>query len=240
MALGFTKEEARIYIICLQSGPSPISAIAKWAATKRQTCLYTIKNLIEKGYVSSAVRDSVPYYTAEHPSILIAKSEERSKIATELIPELLSITNTLTTKPKIRYYQWEGIATALWEIRKHDHVSAITNLDLAIEDHLEELKAFRRNRAEGATTRTRILTARTERVLEFLQSEPLPDGDSYRFIDPSEFRIENDLVILDNKVIVLSIPRTESYALWIESNSYCTTQKAIFEALWKHAERYTP
>lgn len=29
MALGFTKEEARIYIICLQSGPSPISAIAK-------------------------------------------------------------------------------------------------------------------------------------------------------------------------------------------------------------------
>jgi hypothetical protein len=57
------------------------------------------------GYISLFEKDGVVFYTAEHPSILERKLEENKERTEKLIPELLSIANIITKKPKVRFYE---------------------------------------------------------------------------------------------------------------------------------------
>ena len=45
------------------------------------------------------------YFSVESPQILVNQMEEKFQKAKKLLPELLSITNTIAYKPKIQYYE---------------------------------------------------------------------------------------------------------------------------------------
>jgi hypothetical protein len=57
------------------------------------------------GYISTSSRDGITYYLPENPQSLKSKLIEKMERVDSLIPELLSITNTLAKKPKIRFYE---------------------------------------------------------------------------------------------------------------------------------------
>jgi hypothetical protein len=231
--LWFTHEEARIYIACLEVWTAPISAIARRTDTKRQTCLYTIKKLIEKWFISSIEKDGNTYYIPENPEILrknITLQLEKTNI---IIPELLSITNTLTQKPRIRFYEGRNLDKILSELHKETYVRAITNLDMAILHRKEELIRFREERKLNPEIHTQVITYNTQRVQNFLGVFGIPLGDEYRYIKLGDFEIQNDIIILKDKVLILSIPQETSSAIVIEWISFVQTQQAIFETLWR-------
>lgn len=232
-AFGFSQEESNIYLVCLNIGSNPVSIIAKNANIKRQTCLYTVKKLESKWSISSYVKNGVTYYSAITPEELIKQQKEKMQQIEDALPEILSIMYREAVAPKVRYYQNEGVSLVTNEILKHNKVAVFTNLDRAIENHLQELKNFRNNRKDW-WTHSRILTYQSEQVMDFFTKEWIPSGDEYRFLKKGDFEIENDIVITDTSVYILSMCNTEKYALVIESASFARAQKSVFELLWSH------
>src|SRR3989338_5643152 len=94
-SLGLSGEEAKVYLATLELGGSFVSAVARRAKVNRSTCYHTLDNLIKKGLVSSYQKGKVLHFTAEDPTRFMQMAEEKVQRTKNLIPELLSITNTL-------------------------------------------------------------------------------------------------------------------------------------------------
>jgi sugar-specific transcriptional regulator TrmB len=104
-SLGLTDEESKVYLAVLELGGAYVSAIAKKANVHRVSCYHTLGNLVTKGLISSLIRNNMKYFSVESPKVLVNQLEEKYHKAQELLPELLSLTNSLAYKPKIQYYE---------------------------------------------------------------------------------------------------------------------------------------
>lgn len=104
-AFGFDLKEESVYIALLELGEANISAVVKKACVKRTTTYAILGLLHEKGLVGISRRKKRTMYFAEDPRILKQQMNERQQKLDAILPQLLSITNVLSRKPKIRYYE---------------------------------------------------------------------------------------------------------------------------------------
>src|SRR3989338_9197985 len=93
--LGLTPEESKVYLAILELGGGFVSSIARRANVNRSSCYHTMESLVKKGLVSSYQKGKVLHFTAEDPKRFLQMAEEKIERTKNLIPELLSITNTL-------------------------------------------------------------------------------------------------------------------------------------------------
>lgn len=234
-ALGLTREEANTYMTCLSIWSNPVSTVAQKLGIKRQTCLYTIKKLESMGYISSYIKNGVNNYSAVKVEDIIQKHREKLGQIEQLLPEISSLIHRWATIPKVRYYQNEGISIVMDEILTQKTVCVLTNLEKSINHHSRELKNFR-SRRNWEQIYSRIITYKSDEVLSFFDKEWKPSGDEYRFLKKDDFNIDNDIVIAENVVYILSIGNIEKYALVIEGSTFAWTQQKIFEILWSIAQ----
>ena len=234
-SLGLTREEANAYMTCLSIWSNPVSTIAQKLGIKRQTCLYTIKKLESMGYISSYIKNGVNNYSAVKVEDIIQKHKEKLRQIEQSLPEISSLIHRWANIPKVRYYQNEGISIVMDEILTQKTVCVLTNLEKSINYHSRELKNFR-SRRDWEQIYSRIITYKSEEVLSFFDKEGKPSGDEYRFLKKDNFNIDNDIVIAENVVYILSIGNIEKYALVIEGSTFAWTQQKIFEILWSIAQ----
>src|SRR3989338_10928687 len=133
--LGFTKKEASVYLATLELGASAASIIARKAGIDRVNCYHLLENLMRKGFVSSFVKSHVRMFSAENPKKLVSMFEEKMHKARRLLPELLSMTNTLTFKPKIQFFEGiEGVKNIFLDtLTAKSEIVGYTNLKALIE-----------------------------------------------------------------------------------------------------------
>lgn len=101
--LGFSDGEAKTYIAALELGETSVARIAQKAGLERTTVYGFLDNLKQRGLISLSHHGKKTLYNAENPKKLRVEVEEKEKFVDALLPELLSITNALDRKPKIRY-----------------------------------------------------------------------------------------------------------------------------------------
>lgn len=93
--------------------------------------------------MSHITRDKIRYYSPEPPQKIVNILEGRVHYAKKILPELLSITNTLALKPKIKYYEgMEGVKnilndtlTAKKELLGYSNLKAFAEL---FDDYIKE------------------------------------------------------------------------------------------------------
>ncbi len=108
--LNFDEKEADVYLALLELGEANIEQIAKKSGVKRTTVYHVIEALKEKGYIEMSKIGKKTLYYALSPKKIGEKLEEKKLIFEKIMPGLLSITNDIEKKPKIRYYEGkEGI-----------------------------------------------------------------------------------------------------------------------------------
>ena len=105
--IGLTDREAKIYTSLLELGETNVQKISNKAKIKRTTVYNIINTLKEKGLTSTIIRKKRKYYIASDPRDLGYKLEERKQIINNLMPELLSISNLIDKKPKIKFFEGE-------------------------------------------------------------------------------------------------------------------------------------
>lgn len=234
--IGLNDKEARIYLACLELGPTNIQNIAEKADIKRSTVYEILESLKEKGLMHVTTKGKRKLYLASEPENLLETIKEREKLLKEILPQLKSINNVGFAKPKITFYEGkEGLRDIYMEALKSSTNNAdwISPMKSVLEtvgtdwmEHYVELKVKKN------------YWIRSIHIWDLVI-------DSYKYQDPSTFKktlrdvrfspkginIPNAIGIYDNKVAVLS-SRKEGFGFIIESEDYAQSMRELYKLLW--------
>jgi len=242
--LGLKDEEARIYLAVLELGGTFVSAIAKKAKVHRVNSYKILEDLVQKGLVSRFNKNGIQCFAVESPKILVQQQEEKLKQARRILPELLSMTNSLAYKPKIQYYEGaEGVKNIFEDtLSAQKEMVGYTNLakiPLIISESY--LKEYARRKIEKRI-KTRMLSPLSKSGLNHLKKYYPKDFDSELveifFINPDQFPFEYEINIYENRVSLISLNPQELMGMIIESPLYAKTQRAAFNLAWLGATTF--
>ncbi|MBU2560898.1 MAG: helix-turn-helix domain-containing protein [Nanoarchaeota archaeon] len=120
-SLGFTESESKVYLALLKIGGFVSKgAILKETRTAPSKVYFVLQKLIDKGLVSTIVKNNVKQFKASPPSrikdyIALKKSElaKEEETANKLLPKLESLSSSLKepTTAEI-FFGWKGMQTA--------------------------------------------------------------------------------------------------------------------------------
>jgi len=241
--LGLTEVEGKVYMALLELGGGYVSTIARKSALPRVNCYHILENLTSKGLVNHVTRNRVRYFTAEPPQKIVNLLEDKTRYAKKILPELLSITNTLALKPKIRYYEGlEGVKTILDDtLTAKTELLGYSNLESAAELFGDFIMEYSRKKME-LKIKTRFICPSSPKsslyIKDYYPKEFPPELIEILYVNPKEFWFENEIIIYDNKVAVISLNREEQIGMIFESRVYAMSQRAIFNLAWLGASSF--
>lgn len=228
--MGFSQDEGRVYLAALELGETSVARIADKAKIERTTAYTHIETLKRRGLISMSRHGKKTVYTAESPKKLRNELDEKWKLLDGLLPELLSITNAIDQKPKVRYFDSrEGIYDIFRETLEYPD----SRMRMWMSSPWYEDKNFWYDY---------YLPARLEKKIHLSAIVPkTAENESFVTEDPISLRetrmtdshnIMADIVLYGLRNIAI-ISYVESTALVIESKRLFETLQMIFEAHWE-------
>lgn len=119
-AIGMSEKEGKAYLAILELGEATMSDIVKKSHLKRTTLYDIIEILREKGLIGLSKYKKRITYVAENPAKLLECLEEEKQAIQRVMPELLTITNSMLKKPKVRFYEGrDGIKDVYRDILRY-------------------------------------------------------------------------------------------------------------------------
>ncbi|PIR92604.1 hypothetical protein COU01_00850 [Candidatus Falkowbacteria bacterium CG10_big_fil_rev_8_21_14_0_10_44_15] len=91
---GFTPPQARLYLCGLQLGPVLMKPLAQTAQVSRSTAYYLMAELERRNFFTSRKVGKRVYYQAALPAKLLAMTQDRERLITDLLPTLQTITRS--------------------------------------------------------------------------------------------------------------------------------------------------
>ena len=240
---GLSKDEAKVFITTLELGGGYASTIAKKARVPRVNCYHLLEKLTKKKLVVPVQRGKIQFFMPEPPQVLLNQQEQRFKRAKELLPELLSITNTHPFKPKIRAFEGlDGIKEIFNQtLKAKGEILAYTNLE-KIQQLLPDYIPEYAEKSFQAKIKKRLISPKTERSLSYTKNfypkNFPPELLEIFFVNPEHFPFENHISIYDNSVAIISLNPEEQIGVLIESASHAKTQRTIFNLAWLGATSF--
>lgn len=235
--LGLDDKEAQVYLSLLEVGESNIAKISKKSRVKRTTVYNAIETLKEKGLVSSTVKKQSTLYLAEDPRKLEQELNQKMFSLKSILPELLSISNFIDKKPKIKFYEgFGGLKDVYMDTLNYPDQELLAWVSEKYIESFDEKFLYEYYVPERVKRKiwVRALAPDDPRIGRFKEE----DEKSLRRtrLIPSEkfpFSVEVNLYG-KNKIGVVSFE--EKFGLIIESEKIYSTLKSIFEINWLWAE----
>jgi len=241
--IDLTETEGKIYMSLLELGGAYVSVVARHSKLPRVNCYHTLENLIKKGFVSFVNKDRGRYYSAEPPQKIVNILEEKTKYARKILPELLSITNALALKPKIKYFEGiEGVKNILEDtLTAKKELLGYSNLKGEAELFGDYIQAYAQQKMQN-NIKTRIICPSSEESFSYVKNyypkNFPPELIEILFVNHREFWFENEIVIYNDKVAVISLNKDEIIGMIFESPVYAKSQRAIFNLAWLGASSF--
>ncbi len=244
-SLGLSDTEGKVYLALLELGGGLVSTIARRAKLPRVNCYHTLENLAKKGLVSHVTKDKdkARIYSAEPPQVLCNALEEKAEYAKKILPELLSLTNAHTIKPRIKYFEgrdgikniFDDMLTSTSELLGYSNLKRLGDVY-----HKQALEFMAKKTRIGL--KSRLISPSSEEGFRFFE-EYYPKNASIElmevlFVNSREFWFEHDIHIYGNKVAVISLNPEEIIGMIFESPVYAKSQRAIFHMAWLGASSF--
>ncbi len=86
--LGFSKNEAKVYLALLELGTASASRVASRAGIHRPNAYESLQRLVRKGLASYLSRGGTQVFEAADPELLLTALQQREAHARELVPHL--------------------------------------------------------------------------------------------------------------------------------------------------------
>lgn len=103
--LGFSENEARVYIAALELGLASAQEIGKKAGVKRTTAYSVLESLVRRGVVGKSIMRGKTRFLVESPEKLMTIVSNLKNDLAKVLPELQARYNATEAKPKITFYE---------------------------------------------------------------------------------------------------------------------------------------
>ena len=228
---GFDKKEARVYVAILELGEATIAEITQKSDIRRSTVYEMLELLKKRGLISQSRRKKRPVFLAENPKKLIEQTEERKRSLEEIMPELLSITNLMDKKPRIRFFEGhESYKEVFNDVLKHPDSEMLGTFNEKFWDYEKYFTSHFMPERKKKKIWARILFRESQK-LRAIADQMNTYLSQTRLVPRDKFNIEIEIVIYGkNKIGFVSYD--EEIAIIIESQKIHNTQKSFFETIW--------
>ncbi len=240
-ALDFSEKESLVYLALLEVGSGKAQEIAKKTGLNRTTVYDIFEVLMQKGLVSKYKKGSATFFNALEPKHLLTyldreKEEQAKKIekqkqkVSELLPQLISLQNIFTNKPKVQFFEGEkGMREAYENTLEADGmILGYANIETIHEGLPDFFPEYYKRRVEKRIFGKGIIP-RNEMSIERMTHNKEEMRD-FRFLPDEEMTFTPEVNIYNNKILVASWK--EKMAIIIESKELADLQRLTFNLLW--------
>ncbi|MBP9718409.1 hypothetical protein KBD59_03890 [Candidatus Gracilibacteria bacterium] len=236
--LGMSDKEVGVYLKLLEVGTSGANSLALRLNENRTTTYSLLLALQKKGFVSYYLRAGVKIFVPTEPNVLINKYMEDAKGLSTILPQLLALSNTAATKPKITFYEGLSGIKQIAEILLEEPCSVRESfMGLEEETVHPEMKKyleedFLPRRIELGILYRGIVAGYVPMTKKYPQTEK-GHLRELKYVDPKKFPIKIHVDIFPrNKVAIYSYHRDDMIGVIIEHEHFFTTMKSVFRLAW--------
>lgn len=233
---GLSSKAAQIYLALLSMGAGSVIDIAKKTKLKRTSVYNILPDLIQRGFIKTAVQQKRRIFYIEDVRQLAHSLEEKQTLIQEMLPELRAMHNVLPYKPKITFYEGESGAREFFQ----DTLES-TPVGGMIREMIGP-QAFYTSLPEGFASQyipervKRKIQIRTiaspSTIAKQMHAKDAKELREIRFVPNLDTDFYAGMEIYANKVGFISF-RENFMGVIIESKDVHALQSAAFDSLWK-------
>ncbi len=228
------EKQAITYLAALELGEATMGQLVEKSKLKRTTLYDVIESLKGRRLVSVTKRGKRILYVAEPPQRLLDTLEERRTGLEKLLPELLSINNSIKNKPKVRYFEGvEGVKEVYRDVLRFPDQKMQSWVPENIISELD--KSFFEDYFTPERLKKKIWAEVIASDLPMIRHYHAFDTVSLRkmkLIDANRFPFSVEVCLYGrNHIGIMSYK--DQMGLIIESDSIARTLKSIFDLQWE-------
>ncbi len=227
--LGLTEKEASLYLTGLHIGPATILELSKHAQIKRGTVYEIMTPLISLGFFTKTLKNKKILFTPSDPNILKVIHNEREELLQSVFPLLRQMTNPLTRKPQVYFYD------NIEDIRRvhYTYLDQQKGEIIGIED--EDLAVlFGTETIDGYIKKRKKMGIKARSIMKYSAKEWVERGEEdYRTTKllPKNKKFGISIEIYDEAIIITSLKK-EILCLAIESKLVADALRTMFDIMW--------
>jgi HTH-type transcriptional regulator, sugar sensing transcriptional regulator len=233
MELGFSMNEAKVYLALVKLGSGTTSDITKESGVHRVNTYEVIAKLQNKGLVSSLKKGKKSLYSVGDPKNVLRFVQQKEEIAKEIVPELCGLYNIKKQEEEVFYFNGpEGVITAYYMMLETGAktIYGIGGSGLNRKFLKHRHKRFDADRtAAGVKTKGLYYESLREQKLKNLEK-----GWEVRFL-PDEFKSPAMLDVCGDVVVILLATDTIR-AIVIKNKDIASAYINYFEFMWQFAK----
>jgi sugar-specific transcriptional regulator TrmB len=240
--LKFNEKETKVYLALMELGSAKAVNIARKVGLNRTSVYDILEVLLQKGLISKYKKGGATFFSALEPKQLItyldrekeevsAKIEKQKQKVNELLPELISLQNIFTTKPKVQFFEGEKGMREAYEdtLTAKDMILAYANVETMHEGLPNFFPEYYKRRAAKKIF-IRAIVPRNKITIEKLKENVAEMRDS-RFLPEASMSFTPEINIYNKKILFASWK--EKIAIIIESKELADLQRLTFNLLWE-------
>ena len=232
--IGFSKNEALVYLSVLELGPSSIWDIAKKSGLKRSTCYSLLEELALKGHASSSNDGKRVLYAVTSPKRLMLAAKTRYSRFETAISRLDALASKSTQKPVVRFY--EGLAgvrevyLSCLDVPKGTEILYMGSDEIIQANYPELLKEYMALRQERQVP-IRVLFEDTPANRE-IGPDDINQLRATRYLPSELFHPPIETQISGDRVAYISHSTLMPFAYVIENAAFAEQERQKFEVMW--------
>ncbi len=244
--LNFPEKEATVYLALIEVGQAKAREIALKTGLNRTTVYDLCELLMKKGLISQYKKSSGTYFSALEPQRLLGyldreKEEQNKQIARqkkkveELLPQLMSLQNIFSTKPKVKFFEGEKGMREAYEdtLTSKETILAYANVETVHAGIPNFFPEYYQRRAKKKISINAIFP-QNKLSFERAKLDQLELRQT-KFLPQSSMVFSPEVNIYNNKMLIASWQ--EKMAIIIESKELADLQKLIFNLVWNSLPR---
>ncbi len=230
--MGLSGNEAKIYLMLLENGPSAVGQISSKAKIHRRNVYDCLDMLRERGVVSYTLKNNRKYFEAADPKVFIDNIEEKKESFSKMLPQLMAMQKRSDSAEDVRVYTGLKGRKVVFEDKLNyageqyvlgGHKPKTTRLDYLKNYHLRRCmkkikvkKLFYENKTEDAKFFASNFDLLEARIIPQMFSSPIA------------------INIYGNKVaLFMGSGRTEPLTVVIEDDGLSRDFRNYFDMLWR-------
>jgi sugar-specific transcriptional regulator TrmB len=238
--IGFSDNEALIYLELLSLKDASAVQIARNAKIAKTTIYDTLEKMRGKGFVSRWLKNGISYYTAESPNKILKLLEDKTEILKQVLPELRLLSKSDLMMPQATIYTGkEGAKIVLEDIlekaisQKLNTIYAYIKPDFIL--HLPKVSKRWITEREKHSIRMKLIHPELLPTDSMIGYEKNPLRETR--IIKKEHDLESSIYIYGAYTALFYLNDNKTYSLIIKSEKFSNTLKGFFEFMWENLEQ---